>query len=670
MKIITKNMKLKGNKTLIENKLAHYRDKIQNKELVDAGLLREELAGYGVQTGDRVLPYLMQDIYKRDIEDIELKTIVLENETLKATFLPEYGMRLYSLYDKSRSKDLLYVNPILRFANLAIRRAWFSGGIEWNIGQLGHTFSTCDPMHVIKGIDEQGNEFIRTFEYERCKGVFWSIDFHLPKGAKQLCAYVKIINNKPESVPMYWWTNAAVDEDKDVRVFSGNKNVIFINETSNQGNKKGMAHGEMPYLDSLKGKDSSYPTNYNFSCEYFFQNEKRLDETWEAAVYNNNTMYYERSSSNLCYRKMFCWGTHNGGKHWQEFLTQKGTPGYLELQAGLAPTQVHGLEMPGNSSWDFVQLFGGCDINHDTTTGNWEDAKSTVYNKLNDVLSEEAVENTLEFCRRSYNSITEELLHIGNGFGAVEAARNKETIPDGFYFSSESITEKEQPWLDLHNTGIMKDGDILQTPSSYMVDMRYEPILTKAAQNGSFTAYNHLGVMYIENGMPREAVNAFNQSNIIAENPFAYRNLYILADNEGDATAILHYDKAVELLGDCITREYVEEYIVALCNTKQYEKAMAFYHSLKNEIKNGDRVLLNMFEVSAKLKDTSFMEKLFKHEFAVVREGERSISDYYFIYQALCNSMQNNVEFTDELVAKYKRENNIPFELDFRLSVV
>ncbi len=670
MKVTLDKINLKGDKNITENRLPHFRDKVQDKELIDSGLLEEEKKGYGSQTGDRVLPYLMQDVYTRNRDNTELKTVVLENENLKATFLTEFGMRLYSLYDKTRKKDLLYVNPIMQLANLAIRRAWFSGGVEWNIGQLGHTFSTCEPMHVAKGVDAQGNEFVRTFEYERCKKLFWAIDFHLPKGAKQLAVYVKIINNRPENVPMYWWSNAAVNEDKGVRVFSGNNNVIFISESSNQGNQKGMAHGEIPYLSSLKGKDSSYPANYNYSCEYFFQNEEELTQAWEAAVFNDNTMYYERSSKNLRYRKMFCWGIHNGGKHWQEFLTEKGTVPYVELQAGLAPTQVHGIEMPAESEWDFVQLFGGCDIEYSSVDGEWNKSKDLVYDKINEEINDTEVEIALQKYRDVFLNTDVEVISHGNGFGAVEHERSGGDIPKGFDFISAPITDAERPWIELIKTGIMTDNKPFELPLSYMVDLRYEDMLTAAAIAGSFTAYNHLGVMYEENSMSQKAREAFISSNKIADNPLAYRNLYILAKNENDKNAIELYDKAIELLGDNLSREYAEEYIVALCNHGQYKKAKEFFDGLSDEIAKGDRVQVNMLEVAAQLHDIEYMASVFNKEFAVIREGERSISDYYFIYQAICDAAQNGTEVTDELVEKYKKENKIPYDLDFRLSVV
>ncbi len=65
------------------------------------------------------------------------------------------------------------------------------------------------------------------YDYERQKGIFWSIDFHLPDGSDALCAHVRIVNDEPFEKPMYWWTNTACIETENCRVFSQSADVIY-----------------------------------------------------------------------------------------------------------------------------------------------------------------------------------------------------------------------------------------------------------------------------------------------------------------------------------------------------------------------------------------------------------------------------------------------------------
>jgi hypothetical protein len=72
------------------------------------------------------LPYTMQDGYTRHLQPRDFRVAVLENEVLRATFLLEFGGRMWSLVHKPSGRELLAVNPVFRLANLAIRNAWFS----------------------------------------------------------------------------------------------------------------------------------------------------------------------------------------------------------------------------------------------------------------------------------------------------------------------------------------------------------------------------------------------------------------------------------------------------------------------------------------------------------------------------------------------------------------
>src|SRR4029453_2777647 len=101
--------------------------------------------------GTSLLPYLLQDRYDRTLVPRTHRVAVLENDRLRAEFLLDLGGRLRSLVDVTSRRELLYANAAFQPANLALREAWFAGGVEWNIGIRGHTPLTCAPVFAARG---------------------------------------------------------------------------------------------------------------------------------------------------------------------------------------------------------------------------------------------------------------------------------------------------------------------------------------------------------------------------------------------------------------------------------------------------------------------------------------------------------------------------------------
>ena len=77
-----------------------------------------------------MLPYRLQDGYGREKKPRKFMAATLENEHIRAVFLPELGGRMASLFHKKTNREL--IDPVMNFqpANLALRSAWSCAGIE------------------------------------------------------------------------------------------------------------------------------------------------------------------------------------------------------------------------------------------------------------------------------------------------------------------------------------------------------------------------------------------------------------------------------------------------------------------------------------------------------------------------------------------------------------
>ncbi|MDF2684958.1 MAG: hypothetical protein K0S55_139 [Clostridia bacterium] len=636
---------------------------------VDENFTEKEAKLFGYETGFRVLPYRMQDRYTRDKKPIQLKTIILENDKLKATFLCDYGSKLHSLIRKSDNKELLFSNSVIQPGNLAIRNAWTSGGIEWNIGQLGHTFTTCEPLFMTKMIDDKGNEFIRAYEYERCKGLFWHIDFHLPKGSELLYAYVRIVNIKKEPSSMYWWTNIAVPETQKTRVFSNSSRVMFPHAGK-------FRMGNLPYLASVENEDVSYPRAFPFANEFFFQIDENEKMPWEAVAYEDGSLFIEASTDRLHYRKMFCWGNKQGGQHWQDYLSEPGKGNYVEVQGGMAPTQVHGLSMPAETTWDFIQAFGETTVDIDSAYNkDWEKARKKVEKRLRRSINSGKLYKMQDKCRKLALRTPVNILNTGSGWGALEQTRLQKhalSIPKGFYFPQASISSEQLPWLDLLNNGALYEKQPTDIPESWMVQDEWKAILEESLQtaaNQNWYAYMHLGNMFYEKGEDDRAFELWNKSIEIQPSAWVYRNLAYAENQKGNKEEALFYmEKAYSIYKSFSDAAFYEEYFNMLMAKREYQKIWDIYQSMPASFQALHRIQILAGKVALELDNLEFAYRLFDREYAVIREGELTIVDLWYYYSAKKLAKERGIEYTKELLEEAKEKCPPPHTVDYRMN--
>ena len=633
----------------------------------------------GHETGFRILPYTRQDRYRREKKTIPLRTIVLENDILRAVFLPEYGARLFSLVSKKDGREILYRNPVFQPANLAIRNAWFSGGIEWNAGQYGHGFSTCSPVFCSVQKDASGQDFLRVYDYERCKGFFWHIDFHLDAGSDLLCAHTGIHNIDIVEKSMYWWTNTAVAQNPGSRVFSPSAEVIYIDPFVKKGERR-FGFGAMPELDILPGIDASYPERLTYSNEYFFACD-REDLPWEAALDADGKGFFEASTGMLKYRKMFCWGSLPGSKRWAEFLSREGD-NYFEIQAGLAPTQLHGTVMPPSTVWSWTQVFGLLEAEPDKAHDpDWAAASSHVGSEVAVRIPRAALEAMHEACLVSARSPCGEIIDQGSGWGALELERRRIAGENGlcetFLFPPGSMDGRQKPWLELLHTGTFPDKNPVEIPFDFLVQDEWEVLLRGSlagaactVANGTAAGWNallHLGVMAMERGDSTSARVCWERSLALRESAWAYRNLACLEIEEGDTAAALHcYRKAASSPGYTVDRAIAEEYLTLLVASGNLDEGIVFYETLDPAWQRDSDVLaVQHAYLCVRTGNIEEAEAFLRRNVANIREGETPLSDIWFETEALKYARDRNLPLTESIRRHIRETARIPAPLDF-----
>ena len=85
----------------------------------------------------------------------------------------------------------------------------------------------------------------------------------------------------------------------------------------------------------------------------------------------------QTSTAQLRGRKLFLWGTAAGGRHWQEWLCGPGSR-YLEIQAGLATTQLEHLRLDASAEISWAEAYAPIQAPPAAVHGSWADALAAV----------------------------------------------------------------------------------------------------------------------------------------------------------------------------------------------------------------------------------------------------------------------------------------------------
>lgn len=601
---------------------------------------KSESVNFGEGFIKTTIPYKQQDGYTRERKMKKFKAAIIENDYLRAIFLPELGGRLWSIYDKKAEKELLYVNPVFQPCNLGVRNAWFSGGVEFNAGVRGHSPLTCSPMYCAVAKTSKG-EVLNIYEFERIRGVSYCISAHLPENSKTLYLNIKVENRTDDDKYMYWWSNIAVAEKPDTRVIVPTKNTFrfFYHEGHYV-----IDNCTYPETDEV---DFSYPQKLDISQDFFFKIPDD-EQKWIATTDSEGKGLLHYSTKFLKGRKLFLWGMAQGGRNWNEFLS-KENEAYIEIQAGISTTQLEHIKMPANTEWSWTEAYTMLDGDADKLNGNnWADAIKEVEGCIDEKIGDEI---------DSFPSdvISKEVIYEGSGWGALENKIRDKSISKYFDYTNTSDIETKQ-WFYLLKNGRLPKVDVKEEPQSYVVGKFWQQKL-ESIEDKSWYEHLQLGVIYYAAEMYDEALNEWKKSVEKKESCWAYRNIALTLKNDfgNENGAYENIKKAYWLNPEsrALCREYAE-LLTELCRP---DELIENYDKFPENLQKDSRI--RMYKAKAYI-DTNRLEeatKILNNDFVLPdnREGELSVS---YLWMQLYTKLYGD---------KAEEKAPLPKHLDFRM---
>ena len=182
---------------------------------------QEEPALFNNSTVGKGYPFMVyQRPYKSNTPTPKsYNAVFIENEYLKLTYVPDFGGRVYSLYDKVNKREVFYKNDVLKFSGVNTKNAWLVGNIELTGPYDTHMLTMYgEPLwfhDVIR--HEDGSAEIVMSEIDPYFRLKVNFSARLVPGLAAMQIKVFCYNPHESRRPYMFWVNAASDSDENSR---------------------------------------------------------------------------------------------------------------------------------------------------------------------------------------------------------------------------------------------------------------------------------------------------------------------------------------------------------------------------------------------------------------------------------------------------------------------
>ena len=250
------------------------------------------------------------------------KAVFLESDTLKLTYVPEFGGRFMELYDKLNKREVFYKNDVIKPTGFNPRMNWPQEGIELTGPFDIHSLTLkSDPFWsntVVKHDD--GSVSIMLGEVDPFYGMNVTLTATLHPGVHGLQISVFCFNPNTSRMPQMFWTNAAFPLTKETQFLYPMSRTVGHNT------------GEVTGWPMYKGVDYSWDRN-NMNMLGVFGIDA-YDDYGGAYMYDQDYGVFRYADRRVVQgMKMWTWGHGRDSAATERSYTDKAGP-YYEAQSG------------------------------------------------------------------------------------------------------------------------------------------------------------------------------------------------------------------------------------------------------------------------------------------------------------------------------------------------
>ncbi len=279
-----------------------------------------------------VYPHAVIEKIEDEKHDQPYQAFFLENDYIKLMVLPQLGGRIHRAYDKTRQRDFIYYNQVIKPALVGLTGPWISGGIEFNWPQH-HRPSTFEPIDCIIEENIDGSKTIWVNEVEKMFRTKGMAGFTLYPDKAYIEIKGKLFNRTPFAQTFLWWANPAVKvNDHYQSVFPPDVYAVFD-------------HGKRDVSDFPIATGTYYKVNYSPGTDIAAYKNIPVPTSYMAIQSKYDFMggYENDTKAGLLHvashhfspgKKQWTWGKGDFGFAWDRNLTDEDGP-YIELMTGV-----------------------------------------------------------------------------------------------------------------------------------------------------------------------------------------------------------------------------------------------------------------------------------------------------------------------------------------------
>ena len=249
-------------------------------------------------------------------------TVVVENEYLKLTYIPELGGRFFSLYDKVNKKEVFYRNDVIKPSMFNPRDSWSTSGIELTGPYDAHMLTLHGEPFWSNTIvrHDDGSVSLVLGEVDPVYHMKVNLSATLYPGIAAMQISVFCYNRNDSEMPQMFWMNAGLPATEKTRFIYPMTRTI------------GHTTGEVSDWPLYNGIDYSWDRNNRHMLGVFgidaydnFAGAYRFDEDYGVFRYADRRVVQGM--------KLWTFGYGPEGDQMQKVYTDKAGP-YIEVQSG------------------------------------------------------------------------------------------------------------------------------------------------------------------------------------------------------------------------------------------------------------------------------------------------------------------------------------------------